>query len=127
MNKFKLTIEADEGRELFGRVMVGRNLIVDSAKKQEVLEDQLKQLICRLHKINYDTILFEVEYDLRLFFQRFDFLKISNIARKAKINESLLRQYASGSKQPSQKQVERIEAAVREIGKELLQISLAKQ
>ena len=89
------------------------------------MEAQIKQLIKELHGIEPDTIEFEVEYDLEAFFQKFDFLKITGIARESEINESLMRQYATGKKYPAKKQVERIEAAIRKLGESLSKITLA--
>jgi len=125
MNRYKLIIEADDGGQLWGRTSVDDNLIVEASKTQEALEAQIKQLIKELHGIEPDTIEFEVEYDLEAFFQKFDFLKITGIARESEINESLMRQYATGKKYPAKKQVERIEAAIRKLGESLSKITLA--
>ncbi len=66
----------------------------------------------------------EFSYDLQAFFVEFDDLKSTGIARRAGINESLLRQYASGSKYPSEEQVKKIEDAIHTLAKRLQQVSI---
>jgi DNA-binding transcriptional regulator YdaS (Cro superfamily) len=62
--------------------------------------------------------------DVQTFFKSQDFLNISAFAKKAGINPSLLRQYASGTKQPSAQQVERIKTAILTIAEELEKVRL---
>ncbi len=70
----------------------------------------------------------EIEFDYRLdiqdFFRLFAPVKQTAVALKAGINPSLLRQYARGIKHPSLEQAKRIEAAVHQLGRELLKIRL---
>ncbi len=126
MNTYTLTIETSEGGHLWGRALIDDNLSVESAANQEELEANLKQLIQQFHGIDPDTIVFDAEYDLEAFFQRFDYLKITGIAREAEINESLMRQYATGKKYPGKKQLERIEQAVRKLGQILSNVNLVQ-
>lgn len=75
---------------------------------------------------NFDSgkIEFNLHYDLRAFFDEYDFLNVSAIAQKAKINRSLLGQYVKGIKHPSTKQAKKVEAAVRHIAEEMHKVSL---
>src|ERR1700733_13393744 len=45
------------------------------------------------NKVNLENIEFRIRYDLQVFFEEFNELKISSIAKRANLNESLLRQY----------------------------------
>jgi hypothetical protein len=126
MRTVNLIIETTDDGNLWGRVLVEDNLIVESAASQGELEANLKQLIQQYHGIDPATIAFEVQYDLEAFFQRFDYLKITGIAREAEINESLMRQYATGKKYPGKKQLERIEQAVRKLGQILSNVNLVQ-
>ena len=83
MSLLNLIIEINDKGRLWGRVLVDDNLIIDEAATQEELEIGLKVLIKEFHGIDPDTIVFEVQYDLEAFFQRFDYLKITGIAREA--------------------------------------------
>jgi transcriptional regulator with XRE-family HTH domain len=61
---------------------------------------------------------------LSVFFESFDMLKISSVAGKAGINASLMRQYASGIKNPSRQQVAKIEKTLHRLGAALSQVRL---
>jgi predicted RNase H-like HicB family nuclease len=75
-------------------------------------------------KINVDNITFEIHYDLQAFFEEFEELKQSSIAKRAGLNESLVRQYATGKKYPSADQAKKIENAIRELAIRLNNVSI---
>jgi len=75
-------------------------------------------------KVRIDNIQLEIHYDLQAFFEQFDELKISSIATKAELNESLVRQYASGNKYPSLEQAKKIETAIHNLAKRLEKVSI---
>lgn len=50
-------------------------------------------------------------------------VKVSNIAEKANINPSLLRQYKTGKAKASEEQAKKVLEAMHELGKELLSVS----
>ena len=50
-------------------------------------------------------------------------VKVSNIAEKANINPSLLRQYKTGKAKASEEQAKKVLKAMHELGKELLSVS----
>lgn len=123
VQKQLLIIEKSDG-ELWGRVKIKGNLIVDSAKSFEVLKKQLGKLILELENVEVEE--FEVNYDLTSFFEQYSFLNVSDLAKRAGINPALMRQYVSGVKFPSEKRVKQIEDAVKSIGKELSKVKLHK-
>ncbi|PIE50769.1 MAG: hypothetical protein CSA38_02040 [Flavobacteriales bacterium] len=71
---------------------------------------------------DYEDVEFDYKMDLSSFFELVPELKISSIAKKADLNESLLRQYKTGKKVASKDQVNKIQAAVHDLGRELLAI-----
>ncbi|RXK81465.1 MerR family transcriptional regulator [Filimonas effusa] len=75
-------------------------------------------------KINVENLEFDLVYDLQVFFQEHEYLNIAAIARRAGMNETLLRQYARGYKFPSAEQAKRIEAIVHSIASELQSVSI---
>jgi hypothetical protein len=110
--------------ELWGRTKVKGNLIVETAKNVESLKKKMKALVFDFEEVEVDD--FEVSYDLTSFFEQYSFLNISDLAKRAGINPTLMRQYVSGNKYPSVDRVQEIENAVRSIGKELARIKLHK-
>jgi DNA-binding LacI/PurR family transcriptional regulator len=74
--------------------------------------------------VKIEEIEFMYQYDLTGFFNIYSAIKISEIARLAGINASLVRQYAKGLAYVSEKQVKKIEAAVKQLGKELMEVEL---
>lgn len=117
--KIPLTIERGEGKELWGRVEFNDNLIVEQAKSLSDLEQKLKTLLLEFEEVNPEAVQFEHLFDISALFQRFDFLKISNVAEHAGMNPGLLRQYVSGAKNPSVDQAKKIEHTLHELASEL--------
>jgi len=135
MKTIRVILEkSDEG--LFGRIEGRKSYtpVTYGNSKNEVFKN-LKDLIkdYQENEKNGDTfwlkmdtgnIQFEVTYDLQSFFKEYDFLNTSAIARKCNLNESLVRQYATGKKFPSNEQVKKIEDTIRSLTKSLQNISL---
>lgn len=71
---------------------------------------------------DYDNATFQYEMDISSFFELVPELKISYIAKKANMNESLVRQYKNGITAASQDQAKKIQQAVHELGRELLSV-----
>ena len=62
---------------------------------------------------------FEYRYDLQSFFEYFSFLNVTEIAKRAGINPSLMRQYTRGIKNAGEKTYARLSACMESISKEL--------
>ncbi len=62
---------------------------------------------------------FRYQYDLQSFFDYFSFLNVTEIARRAGINPSLMRQYVSGIKNAGEKTYERLSECIGRITKDL--------
>lgn len=62
---------------------------------------------------------FVYKYDLQSFFEYFSFLNITEIAKRAGINPSLMRQYARGIKTAGEKTYSRLAECMNGIAKEL--------
>jgi predicted RNase H-like HicB family nuclease len=71
-----------------------------------------------------DNPIFEYKYDLASFFDYFDWINISKLAVKAKINPSLMRQYKSRVTYASEKQSEKIQRSIHKLAEELLAVRL---
>ena len=66
-----------------------------------------------------EPVEFRYQYDLQSFFDYFSFLNVSEIAKRAGVNPSLMRQYTRGIKTAGEKTYERLTACMANITKEL--------
>lgn len=126
MKSATLTIEKSPGdKTIWGRVLYGDNLIVESAQSVEALEKKFKKLLHDFHDVDQRDIKFEHAYDLTSLFEKYDYLNISAIAVKTGLNPSLMRQYAAGNKTPSPETALKVERAIHGIAKELLDVRIS--
>ena len=67
---------------------------------------------------------FEYKYDIASFFDEFNWINISALAKVLGMNKSLLHQYKKGKTYISHQQMKRIEAGIHELGKKMLSFSV---
>ena len=67
---------------------------------------------------------FEYEYDIASFFNEYNWINISALAKVIGMNKSLLYQYKKGNTYISHQQMKRIEKGVHELGKKMLEFSV---
>jgi transcriptional regulator with XRE-family HTH domain len=125
MNKIALIIESASDGEIWGRVHYDDDLIVANAKDIEQLKNEMAKQLVAFHDLRKSQIHFEIQYDISGLFDHKKYLNISSVAKLAGINPSLMRQYASGVKNPSTERLKAIQTAVHSIGEELRRIKLA--
>ena len=93
----------------------------DSAEeaKTDMLEcyEEMKEIMSEEGK-TMPELEFVYHYDIQSFFNYFSFLNKSEIARKAGINESQMRRYASGAT-ASEAQYDKLRNTIREITEEM--------
>ncbi len=132
-----LEVIIEKGEDvLYGRIKGNEYFspVTAADSKKEVLEN-LKMLIKDYQehegkedsfwgKVDVEKVSFELRYDLQAFFAEYDFLNASAIARHADMNESLVRQYASGKKFPSAEQTKKLESTIKALTKPLQKLSL---
>ena len=121
MAKVNLIIEKGDDGKFWGRVNYRNNLIVEVASSIEILDRKMRKIIKDFHDREVEL---EHSYDVVSFFENFDFLNQSRIAELSGIGSSLLKQYGSGERYPSEQQVKKIESAIHKLAKELKSISL---
>lgn len=131
----ELIVESNEPNSFWGRVEYKGSLIVGEGDTFEAMiqnvKDGLEDSIEHewkddpfWSKVDLKSFEFDIKYDLQAFFEKFDALKISAIGKIAGMNESLIRQYASGKKFPSIEQVKRIEDVIHQLGQQLQKVSI---
>ena len=132
--KLIIIIEPGDG-EMWGRIDAPYTLLTTVGRSVEEVTQNLKDLIQdhldhegkeqnEWQGIKVEDIKFEYVYDLTELFDVLSAVKINSIADLAGINQSLLRQYASGVKYPSSTQAKKIQEAVHQLGQKLLQVSI---
>jgi hypothetical protein len=130
----EIIIEKGDG-ELWGRFEKGDYLATTAGQTETEIENSLRELAVDYWKhegkndrswkgFDESKLKFKFAYDIQTFFEKHNYLTVSYIAEMAGLNASLVRQYKSGIKHPSLEQVKKIEAVIRELGKELASISL---
>lgn len=132
MGKITVVIEKDEnGFGAFTKntksVIIGEGKTAAEAKQdflnsfQEVLEsyDSAQDIPTELLHAE-----FEYKYDISAFFDMFEFLNVSKLAKKIGINPSLMRHYKRGDTYISDAQAGKIESCIHEIARELLSVTL---
>lgn len=67
----------------------------------------------------FPEVSFTYKYDLQSFFNYFSFLNVSEIAKRAGVNPSLMRQYTSGVKSAGERTYERLSACIKKVSQEL--------
>ncbi len=101
---------------------VGLSAMGDSVAKakQDLLScyEEAKQDAAENGK-RFPNVEFEYKYDLQSFFNYFSFLNVSDIAQRAGINPSLMRQYSRGIKKAGEKTYERLSACMANITTDL--------
>lgn len=105
--------------DVFGGKLNSAGASVEDAKDdlQICLEDAREAFVEEGGKA-YD-VEFYYKYDLQSFFDYFSFLNVTEIAKKANINPSLMRQYVRGIKNAGEKTYDRLSNCMAKITKDL--------
>ena len=101
---------------------VGMTVAESKADLMDCLDEARQDYIEKGGK-PYD-VTFRYQYDMQSFFDYFSFLNISEVARRAGINPSLMRQYTSGKKRAGETIYSRLSDCMSHITNELQASSL---
>jgi len=93
--------------ELKSNILEAFNLLQDYNKKKTITLDDIV-----------------IKLDLAQFFDYYKIINAKALSERIGMNQSLLAQYISGDKTPSDKQVERIIKGLKEAAKEILELEL---
>lgn len=86
------------------------DMYVAQKEIKELLEEEGKQM---------PELEFVFRFDIGSFFDYYSYLNMSGVAKKAGVNASLMRQYAMGKHEPSQKRKQQILDCLRQISQEM--------
>lgn len=128
MKKIKVIVEqAKDGsfwchtEDGIGRVGLNSCGETVAAAKQDLMDClALAKVDAKENGEVFPDVEFEYKYDLQSFFNYFSFLNVSEIAKRAGVNPSLMRQYSKGIKQAGEKTYERLAHCMNEIKKDLV-------
>lgn len=134
MKKIKLIIEKNDDM-LWGRMEGKGWMPTPFGGTVEEVKESLKELVSDYVKhegkndrtwnsIDWKKVSFDLKYDLAAFFEQFNYLNLSVISVKIGINRTLLNQYKTGLKYPSERQARKIEDAIHSLAKELQKVKL---
>ena len=123
IHNIELIIEKSE-EGIWGRVNYNDNLITEQADTLDDLKLKLKMLLQDFEGVEPESIIFDIRYDVYSLFEQFDFLNISKVAKYADIHPGLLRQYASGVKNPSLNQAKKIEETLHKLAGQMQKASV---
>lgn len=107
-----------ENVSLFGYGLTEEEAKSDLLENLEMFIDESEDKDI-LDCLNRGDVAFEYQYDISGFFKSFPIFNISELAKKANINPSLLRKYKAGLAMASTNQKKKIELAIHELAKEL--------
>lgn len=105
---------------------IGKYAVIDGdgATAEEAKADFMRALEECRHAFPEDKDInqdmeFTYKYDIQAFFKEFSFLNATDIARRAGINPSLMRQYTSGVKKAGEKTYNKLNACLSNIKNDL--------
>ena len=105
--------------EINDTFLTSQGTTVEEAKKDLLDCYEEARMDAEKNGKKFEDVEFEYKYDLQSFFNYFSFLNINEIARRAGINSSLMRQYNGGFKKAGEKTYERLTKCIDDIKKEL--------
>lgn len=110
--------------ELNGCCFGGYGYSVEEAKKDfyKSIEEAKEILIERGEEIPKEAhdIKVTFKYDIPSLFNYFDFINVTQFAKRAGVNESKMRQYKSGIAFASERTTKKIQRTIKEIGEEMI-------
>ena len=124
VQNFDIVVSKGDNDNVWGIIHYGDDLLTTVGKNIKELKANFNEQFEDFYQLDRKKISYKVLYELSTFFEQFDFLNLAAIARKAGINDALMRQYKAGIKYPSEKQVSKIEVAIHELLNEVKDVHL---
>ena len=110
-----------EGITSFGETLNAVKENANNVLKElvEVYTENNEPIPDELQGVNIDDLKIKFSFDLKYYFEYYNYLNLTEFAKKININSSLLRQYHKGLAYSSEVQFESIRNGLHHIGKEL--------
>jgi predicted RNase H-like HicB family nuclease len=130
----KVTVEKHKNGTYWGTITVASGVVASYGNTLAELKENVQQAYADHYELavelgeDYAKELdpqpsFTYLLNLKNMFHLLPEVKISNIAKKANINPSLLRQYKTGKTEASEEQAKKVLKAMHQLGEELLSIT----
>ena len=130
----KVTVEKHKDDTYWGTITVASGVVASYGNTLAELKENVQQAYADHYELavklgeDYAKELdpqpsFTYLLNLKNMFHLLPEVKISNIAKKANINPSLLRQYKTGKTEASEEQAKKVLKAMHQLGEELLSIT----
>jgi len=134
MKDLKVSVEKHKDGTYWGTISEVPGVVTSFGNTLAQLKENLQEAYADYYELAVDleedyvsslpeNPTFNYKLDLQSVFSLLPEIKISNIAEKAKINSSLLRQYKTGKIQASEEQANKVLKAIHQLGEELLSVS----
>ncbi len=128
MKKPKITFRVlKEDIGYSANALVGNNFIGTQGDTFEELKEMILDAVNLSFEdkgFTYNMDEIDFEYDLESFFAFYSLIDTNALSKRTGMKQSLLSQYINGIKKPSRLQTKRILRGVKEIGRELSEVSL---
>lgn len=124
-NKKKIKVVVEKTSTGFSAYCIDLPVFTEANGVNELYDNLLEALTLYFEDENpFQKEQLDLKIDFRTFFQDYKILNARFLAERIGMNQSLLAQYTSGIKKPSEKQLKRILNGIHSVGKELSDISL---
>lgn len=124
-NQKKIKVVVEKTSTGFSAYCIDLSVFTEANGVNELYENLLEALTLYFEDENpIQKEQLDLRFDFRTFFQDYKILNARFLAERIGMNQSLLAQYTSGIKKPSEKQLKRILNGIHSVGKELSDISL---
>jgi predicted RNase H-like HicB family nuclease len=122
--KKKITIVIEKSGTGFSAFSESLPVYTTGATMNNLIDNSIEALSLYFENDDFDPSLISFEIDFKQFFKYYKVLNSKALAGKIGMNPTLLSQYVSGHKKPSQKQSRRILYGINQIGQELSEMKV---
>jgi predicted RNase H-like HicB family nuclease len=122
----RITVLVEKTETGFSAYCKDLNVFTEAGEVNELYANLIEalELYFEDDEVTFSKEDLDLSIDFRTFFQDYKILNARFLAERIGMNQSLLAQYTSGIKKPSEKQLKRILNGIHSVGKELSDISL---
>ncbi|MEN9303778.1 MAG: hypothetical protein RL264_2207 [Bacteroidota bacterium] len=128
MKKPKIKVTVTKEDKGYSAIALAKNKFISTEAEtfSELLPNILEAINLSFEDSNFVFSKEEIQfsYDLQSFFEYYKVINAKALCERIGMNQSLLAQYISGIKKPSQTQTNKIMMGIQQVGKELSELQL---
>jgi predicted RNase H-like HicB family nuclease len=122
--KRKISVVIEKSLTGFSAFSEAYPVYTTGATMNELIDNTIEAFALYFEDEKFDPTRIGLEIDFKQFFKYYKVLNSKALASKIGMNPTLLSQYVSGYKKPSQKQSQRILYGINQIGQELAEMKV---